>query len=248
MIPTASKQIPFLFQDFHDAAAAIQDALNQQQSYVLLLGESGCGKTTLLRYLHQLLDKNTFSILYLCNKQATGANLLSILAKYLHLPLWCSRVETASMVSIALKNIPTRILLWIDEAHLLRDDTLDELRLLCEADLLEPALFSVMLSALPSIKDRLLAPQLFPLLRRISTRIRMRGLQHEEIPAFLNHVLGNQTAPKFSQEALSLLFEHARGLPALLIDYCSRCLKTLKNTSLISKQQTIDIIDSIQSF
>jgi len=73
-----------------------------------------------------------------------------------------TRAETSRLLVQTLRNLPTRLLFWIDEAQSMRDDTLHELRLLSEADLEGPPLFSVLLSALPDLKDRLLASPPIP--------------------------------------------------------------------------------------
>ncbi len=101
----------------------------------------------------------------------------------------------------------------MDDAQLIREDTLHEIRLLAEANLQGPPLLGVVLSALPELKDRLLAPQLFSLWRRISPRVTLTGLLREEVAPFLAHLLGKEAAARFTPEALAMIFERARGVP-----------------------------------
>jgi type II secretory pathway predicted ATPase ExeA len=126
-----------------------------------------------------------------------------------------------------LRNLPTRLLFWIDEAQLIRDETLHELRLLAEADLEGPPLFSVILSALPELKERLLAPQLFPLWRRIAPRVTLTGLMREELAPFLSQSLSPEPVSRFTEEGLSALFEQSRGIPALICTLAQNCIKAL---------------------
>jgi type II secretory pathway predicted ATPase ExeA len=236
-------QTPFLYKDFQLAAAALRGALTAHHSYMLLLGDSGCGKTTLLRHLQQHLDKHSYSVLYLCHGRPSPSGLARVLADAVHLPIRRSRAETSRLLVSTLKNLPTRLLFWIDEAQLIHDDTLHELRLLSEADLEGPPLFSVILCALPALKERLLAPDLFPLWRRIGTRVRLRGLQHEEVMPFVSHCLGKNSAQRFSHEALSLIFEKARGIPAIVKSYCANCLHEIPPTTEITKQLADELLD-----
>jgi type II secretory pathway predicted ATPase ExeA len=236
-------QAPFLYQDFKQAASIMCDALTAHYSYILLLGDSGCGKTTLLRYLQQQLDKHSFSVLYLCHGRPSPSGLARVLADAVHLPIRRTRAETSRLLLSTLKSLPTRLLFWIDEAQLIHDDTLHELRLLSEADLDGPPLFSVVLSALPTLKERLLAPDLFPLWRRIGTRVRLHGLHHEEVVPFVNHCLGKNTAARFSAEALSLIFEKARGIPAMVKNYCAHCIQVIPKATEITKQMADDSLD-----
>lgn len=216
---------PFLYQDFQQAMTSLKSALVSAPTYALLLGDSGSGKTTLLRSLAAKLDRQRYHILYLCHGQPSPSGMARVLAEALHLPLRRSRAETSRLLVQTLRNLPTRLLFWIDEAQLIRDDTLHEIRLLAEADLEGPPLFSVVLSALPELKDRLLAPHLFPLWRRINPKVSLTGLRREELNAFLAHSIGKEAPARFEEAALSPLFEQARGLPALVKAYSEGCIK-----------------------
>jgi type II secretory pathway predicted ATPase ExeA len=212
----------------------------------LLLGDSGSGKTTLLRALAAKLDRRRFQVLYLCHGRPSPSGLARVLAETLHLPLRRTRAETSRLLVQTLRNLPTRLLFWIDEAQLIGDDTLHEIRLLAEADLDGPPLFSVLLSALPDLKDRLLAPHLFPLWRRIRPKVTLTGLRREELAPFLAHSLGKDASTRFEEPALSALFEQARGLPALLLAASEECLRLYPKGPL-SAPQIADVLDRLEA-
>jgi type II secretory pathway predicted ATPase ExeA len=134
------------------------------------------------------------------------------------------------------------LLLSIDEAQPLADDTLHEIRLLAEADLDGAPLFSVVLSGLPELKERLLAPHLFPLWRRMRPRVCLTGLRREELVPFLVHRLGKDGAARFEPTALDVLFEQTRGLPALIYDGAEDCLKAHPK-GLIAASNVADALD-----
>lgn len=236
---------PYVYKDFRNAADNLIDALRQHEPYLLLLGESGSGKTTLLRYVQRKLDKRAYSVLYLCHGRPSPSALARVLADTLHLPIRRTRAETSRMLLSTLKELPAKLLFWIDEAQLIHDDTLHELRLLSEADLNGPPLFCVILSALPMLRERLRAPDLFPLYRRIATRVLLRGLLHEEVAPFIDHVLGPHTSSRFSKEALSVIFEQGRALPALIKSHACLCLRASRDAkSTIDKQSVVDVLNS----
>ena len=241
-----SPRSPFIYQDFKEAFISLKSALTQGVSYALLLGESGTGKTTLLRALNAKLARRRFHILYLCHGQPSPSGLARVLAEALHLPLRRTRAETSRLLVQTLRNLPTRLLFWIDEAQMIRDDTLHEIRLLSEADLEGPPLFSVLLSALPDLKDRLLVPHLFPLWRRITTRVSLTGLLREELRPFLIHSFSQQPVERFSDDALSIIFEQARGIPALIQSFAAHCLKICPQEK-ITTDLVAEALDQLES-
>ena len=237
---------PFMYEDFREAFNSLKEALISEPVYALLLGESGSGKTTLLRLLAAELDRSSFHILYLCHSQATPSCLSRVLAEALHLPVRRSSAETNRLLVQTLRNLPVRLLLWIDEAQLVRDDTLHEIRLLAEADLDKPPLFSVILSALPKLKDRLLAPHIFPFWRRIRPKVILTGLRRGELDQFLNHCIDQNTAKRFESHALDTIFEHGRGIPAILFVLAESCLKAHPQ-GIINMEQVAEILDQTET-
>lgn len=242
----SSLREPFMYSDFQQALGALRSALNRGAPYVLLLGESGTGKTTLLRALSAKLDRRRFHILYLCHGRPSPSGLARVLAQALHLPIRRTRAETSRLLVQTLRNLPTRLLFWIDEAQLIRDDTLHEIRLLSEADLEGPPLFSVLLSALPPLKDRLLAPDLFPLWRRISPKLTLTGLLRDEMSRFLGQLFSKEDSSRFCEEALSALFEQARGIPALVESFTAECLKAYPKGN-ITAREVAEVLDNLEA-
>jgi len=237
---------PFPYEDFQQALDTLKKTLSRAPAYALLSGDSGSGKTTLLRTLAAKLDRRRFQILYLCHGRPSPSGLARVLAEALHLPLRRTRAETSRLLVQTLRNLPTRLLFWIDEAQLIPDDTIHEIRLLAEADLDGPPLFSVLLSALPDLKDRLLAPHLFPLWRRIRTQVSLTGLRRGELERFLTHNLDKDAATRFEPPALDAIFEQGRGLPALLTACAEECLAA-QPKGPISAEQVAAVLDRIAS-
>jgi len=239
-------QPPFMYEDFREALDSLSGALTRAPAYALLLGDSGSGKTTLLRTLAASLDRRRFQILYLCHGQPSPSGLARVLAEALHLPLRRTRAETSRLLVQTLRNLPTRLLFFIDEAQLIRDDTLHEIRLLAEADLDGPPLFSVVLSALPELKDQLLAPQLFPLWRRIRPKVTLTGLRRSELEPFLAHSIDSDVAARFDSHALDAIFEQGRGTPALLAAFADAALTACPDR-VISQEQVAEVLERIEA-
>ncbi len=212
---------PFLFDDFTRTLAQLQEASERKDRYLLLTGESGSGKTTLLRALRDRLDRVRYRCIYFQISRLSPAGLVRCLARTLRIPVCRSQPETVQAIARVLHEDVGHTLLWCDEAQLLPDDTFAELRTLAEADLSGEIPISVFLCGLPPLREHLQAPDLFPLWRRLALRVELTGLRRDEARPFAEHHLRDE-AGRIEEDALSVLFEHARGLPGLLQPYLER--------------------------
>jgi type II secretory pathway predicted ATPase ExeA len=113
----------------------------------------------------------------------------------------------------ALAEEPRTLLLWLDEAHELPEETLAEARAIAESDLGGAAPIQVLLLGLPKLRAQLQAqPALW---RRIAVREEITGLRFEELNAFLAHHF--PVPQRLCEQGLTALFEHAKGVPGLLL-------------------------------
>jgi type II secretory pathway predicted ATPase ExeA len=211
-----NKKEPFLFSDFKAALAELQAALERGERYLLLSGESGTGKTTLIRSLTRELDRCRYRPLYFNLSMKSPLGLVRVLAQSLRAKFGRTHAETVKAVAQVLAEDHSSTLLWMDEAQALSDETFNELKTLVELDLEGNTPIVVLLSGLPALRERLEAPQLFPFFRRFHCRVEITGLRKEEARPFLLHHFGEKEVARLNQESLSLLFEHSRGIPALL--------------------------------
>ncbi len=218
----------FPFADFERAKEALLAALTaERDAFLLLTGDTGVGKSTLLQDLRVTLDRCRYRLLYLPGGQKLGpSGFVRILAKTLRVKPCRSHAETAHAVSRQLLDDPQRLLVWLDDAHDVPDDTLTEMRSLAESSLGSSHLLQVVLAGWPLLRERL---QGMPALsRRIVVREEITGLTRDELPPFLAHHFGDH-AEKVDDEGIALLFEHGRGIPGLIV--------SLFRTLLASKPQ-----------
>jgi general secretion pathway protein A len=234
----APKKEPAVYSDYEAAKQKLALAIETGPFYGLLLGPSGSGKTSLLREIASRLDRHRFQVLYLAQSKASSSGLGRFLMEALRLTPRRSHAESLRALSETIRALPFRLLVFVDEANLLGEDSLQELRLLAESELEPALLFSVVFAALPELKAKLQAPALFPLRRRISLWLELRGLKEDEVAPFLRQRFPDSKLVDLPPEALGLIFERARGIPALIEDLVRQLLSSVGKDPLTTERLT----------
>ena len=183
-----------------------------------LVAESGCGKSTVLALFAKSLDAARYSVLATSLTTVGPFGLISHMAALCGLRPARFKGTTAAAFIAHLRGVPKRTVVIIDEAQLLPDNSLEDLRLLTADDFDRRSPFALVLVGQPLLKERLGEPQHYALAQRIGVRLRLRPLNESEVPLFLERHLmaaGARTNP-FEPEATTTLFHHTRGIPRLV--------------------------------
>ena len=206
---------PYPFHDFLRAKEQLHRALiEHQEPFVLLTGDTGTGKTALLRELRADIDRARYRLVYFAQaRKLSAAGLVRVIGESLRVPTSLCHALSLDRLLRALAEDPRTLLLWLDEAHELPEETLAEARALTESTLEPAGPLQVLLIGLPKLRAQLQAdPALW---RRIVVREEITGLLFDELNAFLDH---HFTAPqRLCEQGLSTLFERANGVPGLLL-------------------------------
>jgi MSHA biogenesis protein MshM len=206
---------PYPFHDFLRARHQLQRALlEHQEPFVLLTGDTGTGKTALLRELRTDIDRARHRVLYFAQARKLGAaGLVKVIGESLRVRTSLCHALSLDRVLRVLSEDPRTLLLWLDEAHELPEETLAEARALTESDLQGACPIQVLLIGLPKLRAQLQAhPALW---RRIVVREEITGLVFDELNAFLEHHFASPH--RLCEQGLSALFERAKGVPGLLL-------------------------------
>jgi type II secretory pathway predicted ATPase ExeA len=205
------------------ALAQLQQAIEDDECFALLIGKPGTGKTKLC---HGLLDRlgETVSNAFLTHSRFPNrASLLQALLYDFSLPHE-GRSEQELRLALAdflLKNHQAgrRTLVVVDEAQHLGPDLLEELRLLGNLEGRTGRAFQAILAAQPAILDTLRLPELAALSQRMAVCARLEPLGMHEAADYLVHHLraaGGKPERIISDEALEILARGTRGVPRLL--------------------------------
>jgi type II secretory pathway predicted ATPase ExeA len=240
----------FKHQQVNELQEIIRAAI-AQCSMVLVSGPPGVGKTTGVRCVTDELQANKFTVIYLGQDQH-GVNLLSRFSEALGLPSKRFRQHLVLQLSHWLaSNVSDNgkaVILIVDEAHLLDDQTLEELRLLSNADYDRHSSFTLILIAQPWLRARLKSPFFEPLSQRIRYRYSLEGLSKEDTIDYVRARLlaAGLSEALFTDEAFQQIFAYSEGIPRKVNNLCSHLLLKVRAQGLAEINAGIvkQVIDS----
>ncbi len=190
-----------------------------RDTIALLVAESGCGKSTALSRFAKSLDAASYYVLGISLTTLEPFSFIAHLLASTGLPGRRCKGETAIALLSHMRSQPQRTVVLIDEAHLLPDASLQDLRLLTADSFDRRSPFDLVLSGQPLLSERLAEPQHYALWQRIGVRLRLRPLSESELGPFLERHLeaaGCKSKGVFAQDAVAALFHHSRGIPRLV--------------------------------
>lgn len=214
-----------------DSLAALQQAIHDEEGLILLTGEPGLGKTLLCHCLLQRIGDSVRSAFLTNSRFGNRLELLQAIAFEMGIAhegrgeQSLRLAVTEDLLSHCAAGQP--MLLFVDEAHHLNPDVLEELRLLANLEGDGTRALQVVLVAHPEIHRTLEHPALTSLRQRMAVRAQLRPLSETEAADYLLHHLRTATDRPdklLSQEALELLARGTRGVPRLLSQAAHRAL------------------------
>ncbi|HEH9410684.1 TPA: AAA family ATPase [Aeromonas salmonicida] len=216
-----------------EALQVLNWALAQGEGFIKVTGEVGTGKTLLCRKLLSELgsEAHPVRLAWLPNPHLTPAELRTALALELGLSVReGAELDLTDRIHrhlISLHQQGSRVVVLIDEAQALPDETLEAIRLFGNLETESNKLLQIVLFGQPELDARLAKPHLRQLRQRIGFSYCLRPLRFDETRAYLEHRLqisGYRGAPLFAGRAMRLLWRASRGIPRLINILAQKCL------------------------
>ncbi|HNW16940.1 MAG TPA: XrtA-associated ATPase [Sphingorhabdus lacus] len=218
--------------------------LAQGEGFIVITGEVGAGKSTLVSHLMQSVDKARLTAATIVTSQLDGLDMV-------HMTAESFGIDTRGLDKAAtLKSIENflhaearagrRCLLVVDEAQNLSVDALEELRMLSNFQLGSSALLQIFLLGQPEFRDLVRdAPELEQLRQRVIATHHLEPMDANEVEPYIVHRLsraGWNGRPEVTADAYAVLFAETAGVP--------RKLNTLMNrVMLMGAVEQVDILD-----
>ncbi len=185
----------------------------------LLTGEPGSGKTTLVRHVTTGLHPGLYRIVYVALSTGNVMDMYKSIAWELGLPAERNRAGAfraiRTEVSRLLLEGKQRPVVIIDEAHHLRNEVLEDLRLLTNYEMDSENRLCLLLVGLTELRRRLRMAVHESLDQRIVVRYHLAGLDRDELPGYLAHRLRAACCelPLFEPAAIEAIFQATQALP-----------------------------------
>jgi general secretion pathway protein A len=210
--------------DTHEEGlAALVYGISRRKGFMLLTGEVGTGKTTLLRAALDQIPSDTEVALVMNTAELTPTDLLRLIAAEFQLP---GPFQTKVDYIIALNRFLLEQLerglntvLIIDEAQNLDASLLEEVRLLSNLETDTEKLLQIVLTGQPELRQKLSASNLRQLRQRVAIEHHVLPLRREDVVPYLRHrleVAGGRFEAVFESGVESVFFEFALGCPRLM--------------------------------
>ena len=221
----------FLTRQTQTTLDALIQGVESRQGLVLLTGDVGTGKTTLINSLLEWLQQNGIPTAFIFNSHLEARELFELMLADFHI---ASDVRsTSSAVShlhawlLERYRAGETAVLIVDEAQGLPSHTIEEIRLLLNLETPNGKLLQIVLSGQSEFNDRLKRLDLRPLHQRISLRCRTSPMTLEETRGCIQHrlrVAGAQDDALFTLEAMDSAHFYSRGIPRIINLLCEQAL------------------------
>jgi general secretion pathway protein A len=234
---------------YQEAWATLHYGIEARKGFILITGEAGTGKTTLLRKAMHAFG-STIKTAYIPNTLVGYTDLLRLMLTDLGLPVttdnrsaMIKRLTDYLIEQFEAGNI---VALLIDEAQNLRLETLEELRLLGNLETDKDKLLQIVLVGQPELEQKLDQPELRQLKQRIVLRCQLKPVAREEVGSYIDsrlRTIGHRSEDLFDPDAVEKVALYSSGIPRLINIICDNAL--LAAFALSKRKISAAIVDEV---
>ena len=233
-----------------EALANLIYGVRSRKGFIVLTGEVGTGKTTMLECLRDYLDLQRIEFAFVFNSRLTPDQFFEMVAY--DFDLQCDR-KSKTDVLFALNTLlieqaergRTAVLI-VDESHNLDWEVLEEIRLLGNLENRQGKLLQIILAGQPELDRKLDAPNLRQLKQRIVLRCSLSPLTREECHEYIDARLsraGMEQQSLFPPDMVDQIYLRSRGIPRLINAICDNLLVTA--FAMERKTISLEMLDEV---
>lgn len=221
----------FLTPHTQEALACLTYGIETRKGFILLTGEVGTGKTTLINKTLEWLHKERVFTAFVFNPRLSVSQFFDFMMADFGIP--CESHQKGQMLLklnqwlLDRYRAGERAVLVVDEAQNLSPQMLEEIRLLTNLETSTEKLLQIVLAGQPELEHKLNQPELRQLRQRITLRAKTRQLTLEETQGYIEErmrIAGAENPDIFSPEAVAMVHRYARGIPRVTNLLCEHAL------------------------
>jgi len=225
----------YLSQAHARAKAYMESTIWFTDGFVVITGEIGCGKTTLIETFLSELERDVLVARINQTQVSSSEFLQSVLVAFGFKPFRMKKAELLATINdflIQQYASGRKIMLVVDEAQNLSERVLEEIRLLSGVETTKDKVLRIILAGQPELNDKLDAPELEQLTQRVRLRFHLPALSSSEMHAYIRHrleVAGSQGREIFAADTFETLFRYTGGVPRLINSLCDTAMLSASN-------------------
>ena len=240
----------FLTRHTEEALACLTYGIQSRKGFVLLTGEVGTGKTTLINKLLEWLRAQQVPTAFIFNSRMNVPQFLDYMMADFGIP--CD-TRSKSQILLRLYNwlleryrAGETAVLIVDEAQNLADEVLEEIRMMTNLETFTEKLLQIVLVGQTELEQKLKQPNLRQLRQRLTLRAKTHPLTAEETKAYIQQrlrIAGSNGQQIFDQDALVGIHRYATGIPRVVNLICEHCLVS----AFVDQQRVVtsSIVDAV---
>lgn len=221
----------FLGENHKEALAQLLYGVREKKGFIVITGEVGTGKTTLIHYLLEKLNGNNHTkTAFLFNPKLTVNDFIQYILRDLGVRVQGqTKGEYLQHLHRYLLNAyrkDERVVLIVDEAQGLKPELLEEIRLLSNLETSRSKLIQIVLVGQPELDKTLSQPEYRQLRQRINLRFQIPPLNEKETKDYIEKRLriAGAKGPIFTDKAIKEIYHRSGGIPRLINIICDNAL------------------------
>jgi len=223
-------QFLYLSKQHARAKAYMESTIWFTDGFVVITGEIGAGKTTLIETFLRELQPNVVVAQINQTQLTPTAFLQTVLVQFGFTPFQMKKPEVLATLNDFLVEQHAsgrRVLLIVDEAQNLSHRVLEEIRMLSGIETTKEKALRIILAGQPELNDKLNSPELVQLAQRVRLRFHLAALSKTETSAYIDHrleVAGSQGRRIFAEDTYATIFRYTAGIPRLINTLCDTAM------------------------
>jgi general secretion pathway protein A len=223
-------QFLYLSKQHARAKAYMESTIWFTDGFVVITGEIGAGKTTLIETFLRELQTDAVVAQINQTQLSPTAFLQTVLVQFGFSPFNMKKPEVLATLNQFLveQHVNGRkVLLIVDEAQNLTHRVLEEVRMLSGIETTKEKALRIILAGQPELNEKLNSPELVQLTQRVRLRFHLTALTEAETTAYIDHrleVAGSQGRRIFADETYATIYKYTGGVPRLINTLCDTCL------------------------